>query len=92
MSSLRRTLVAFVLGLVATVPVAAQTGEGVDILLGKARSLEARGRMDLAAQNGIRVIMDIIINHAGDVFAYRLPGRHENDPRWDELKKLMNNN
>ena len=47
----------FVLALVATVLVAAQTGEGVDILLAKARSLEARGRMDLAAQNWNQVLL-----------------------------------
>src|SRR4029450_884328 len=35
----------------------AQRGEGVDILLGKARSLEARGRMDLAAQNWNQVVL-----------------------------------
>ena len=57
MSSLRRTVVPFVLAAVATVLVAAQGGEGVDILLGKARSLEARGRMDLAAQNWNQVLL-----------------------------------
>jgi cellulose synthase operon protein C len=35
----------------------AQTREGVDILLSKARSLEARGRMDLAAQNWNQVLL-----------------------------------
>jgi len=57
MTSLRRTLGPFVLAVVATVLVAAQSGEGVDILLGKARSLEARGRMDLAAQNWNQVLL-----------------------------------
>ena len=37
-------------------PLAAQTREGVDILLSKARSLEARGRMDLAARNWNQVL------------------------------------
>src|SRR5262249_49507545 len=36
---------------------AAQTRDGVDILLSKARSLEARGRMDLAAQNWSQVLL-----------------------------------
>ncbi|HET9363270.1 MAG TPA: hypothetical protein VFO58_26160, partial [Vicinamibacterales bacterium] len=36
---------------------AAQTRDGVDVLLGKARSLEARGRMDLAAQNWSQVLL-----------------------------------
>lgn len=45
-----------------------------------------------AHDNGIRVVLDVIFNHAGDVFAYR-PDRHETtdpatgrtflDPRWD---------
>src|SRR5438132_11242412 len=35
---------------------AAQT-QGVDILLSKARSLEARGRMDLAAQNWKQILL-----------------------------------
>ena len=57
MWSMRRTLVPLVFAVVATVLVAAQGGEGVDILLGKARSLEARGRMDLAAQNWNQVLL-----------------------------------
>src|SRR5215813_10454679 len=57
MTSLRRTLVPFVLAVGATALLAAQGGEGVDILLGKARSLEARGRMDLAAQNWNQVLL-----------------------------------
>jgi tetratricopeptide (TPR) repeat protein len=36
---------------------AAQTRDGVDVLLGKARSLEVRGRMDLAAQNWSQVLL-----------------------------------
>jgi tetratricopeptide (TPR) repeat protein len=35
----------------------AQTNEGVDILLSKARALEARGRMDLAARNWNQVLV-----------------------------------
>jgi hypothetical protein len=35
----------------------AQTADGVEILLSKARSLEARGRMDLAAQNWRQVLL-----------------------------------
>src|SRR5215510_13336671 len=57
MWSIRRTLVPFVFAVVATVLVAAQSGEGVDILLGKARSLEARGRIDLASQNWRQVLL-----------------------------------
>lgn len=57
MSSLKRLGVSLVLALVATTFVAGQGSEGVDILLGKARSLEARGRMDLAAQNWNQVLL-----------------------------------
>src|SRR5262245_36733416 len=57
MSSMRRTVVPFVFAIVASALLAAQSGEGVDILLGKARSLEARGRMDLAAQNWSQVLL-----------------------------------
>ena len=49
-------IVAFVLFSCAAVSVGAQT-QGVDILLSKARSLEARGRMDLAAQNWKQVLL-----------------------------------
>src|SRR5215831_14533358 len=35
----------------------AQTQEGVAILLGKARSLEARGRLDLASQNWRQILL-----------------------------------
>jgi cellulose synthase (UDP-forming) len=42
---------------VAASSVSAQTREGVDILLSKARSLEARGRMDLAARNWNQVLL-----------------------------------
>ena len=57
MSWMRRTVVPLMLAVVATALAAAQSGEGVDILLGKARSLEARGRMDLAAQNWNQVLL-----------------------------------
>src|SRR5215472_19236268 len=45
-----------VLVLLLAVSLAAQS-QGVDILLGKARSLDARGRMDLAAQNWKQVLL-----------------------------------
>src|SRR5215469_187181 len=46
-------ILAFVMG--ASAP--AETSGGVDILLAKARSLEARGRMDLAAENWHKVLL-----------------------------------
>lgn len=45
--------------------------------------------VDTAHRHGIRVILDIILNHAGDVFGYRFnpdrypDGRGGMDPRWD---------
>jgi len=48
---------ALVVALSAAVPARAQPKEGVGFLLGKARSLEARGRMDLAAQNWNQVLL-----------------------------------
>ena len=57
MTSIRCVALAAVLALTATTFLGAQRGEGVDILLGKARSLEARGRMDLAAQNWNQVLL-----------------------------------
>ena len=45
-----RTIATLAITVFVAVWLAAQT-QGVDILLSKARSLEARGRMDLAAQN-----------------------------------------
>src|SRR5437879_10937276 len=47
----------FVLTFVATAPATAQNQSGVEVLLGKARSLESRGRMDLAAQNWKQVLL-----------------------------------
>lgn len=41
----------------ATAPMPSQTKGGVDILLAKARSLELRGRTDLAAQNWHKVLL-----------------------------------
>src|SRR5689334_4300721 len=57
MSSWKRLGVSFVFAVAATTLVAAQSSEGVDVLLGKARSLEARGRLDLAAQNWNQVLL-----------------------------------
>jgi cellulose synthase (UDP-forming) len=48
---------ALALALASAAPAGAQPKEGVDVLLGKARSLEARGRMDLAAQNWKQVLL-----------------------------------
>jgi cellulose synthase (UDP-forming)/cellulose synthase operon protein B len=45
------------LSLLAAAPAGAQSKEGVDVLLGKARSLEARGRMDLAVQSWNQVLL-----------------------------------
>jgi tetratricopeptide (TPR) repeat protein len=47
----------FVLALVAAVPARPQTAGGVDALLAKARSLELRGRIDLAVQNWSKVLL-----------------------------------
>jgi glycosidase len=52
---------------------------------------DLRTLVNTAHQHGIRVILDIIVNHTGDTFAYD-PDRHETrrpdgstflDPRWD---------
>ena len=45
-----------ILAALVTAPVSSHAQSGVDILLSKARSLEARGQMDLAAQNWHRVL------------------------------------
>ncbi len=45
------------LGLTLSTSMSAQTRDGVGILLSKARSLEARGRMDLAAQSWNQVLL-----------------------------------
>src|SRR5262245_37664248 len=52
-----RVSLVVVLGCGATLDLGAQSREGVDLLLGKARSLEARGRMDLAVQNWQQVLL-----------------------------------
>jgi tetratricopeptide (TPR) repeat protein len=59
MTALKRSTLAAILLCAAAATVLAQTParEGIDILLGKARSLEARGRMDLAAQNWSQVLL-----------------------------------
>ena len=46
-----------ILAALVTAPVSLHAQSGVDILLSKARSLEARGQMDLAAQNWHRVLL-----------------------------------
>src|SRR5438094_4172476 len=56
MTRLIRIIVAFLITMFFAVWLAAQN-HGVDILLSKARSLEARGRMDLAAQNWKQVLL-----------------------------------
>ncbi len=45
------------IALAATAPAPSQAQDGVDILLAKARSLELRGRTDLAAQNWHKVLL-----------------------------------
>src|SRR6266496_2131952 len=57
MNRFMRFSMALVLAISAVVSVAGQSKEGVEILLSKARSLEARGRMDLAAQNWNQVLL-----------------------------------
>src|SRR5215468_5813394 len=52
-----RLVLLFVITLGIFLPAGTQTQEGVNILLGKARSLEARGRIDLAAQNWQQVLL-----------------------------------
>lgn len=54
---------------------------------------ELRALVDTAHQHGIYVILDVVLNHTGDVFAYdpdrhwtqdRDSGRWFLDPRWDQ--------
>src|SRR5215468_11665747 len=52
-----RLVLLFVITLGIFLPAGTQTQEGVNILLGKARSLEARGRIDLASQNWQQVLL-----------------------------------
>src|SRR5436190_13380323 len=56
MTQFIRLTATFLLILVVSVSLAAQT-QGIDILLSKARSLEARGRTDLAAKNWKQVLI-----------------------------------
>src|SRR6266496_3311832 len=51
-----RIIAAFLITMLVALPLVAQT-QGLDLLLSKARSLEARGRMDLAAQNWQQVLL-----------------------------------
>lgn len=47
---------------------------------------DLRDLVATAHANGIYVILDVILNHAGPVFSYaadRYPGDHGMDPRWD---------
>jgi glycosidase len=47
---------------------------------------DLREMVAVAHEHGIRVILDIILNHAGNVFSYepdRYPTDHGFDPRWD---------
>jgi cellulose synthase operon protein C len=57
MTTLIRPILSAALLIATCSAVPAQSREGVDILLSKARSLEARGRMDLAAQNWNQVLL-----------------------------------
>jgi tetratricopeptide (TPR) repeat protein len=52
-----RPWLSLALALAVIAPLPAQTREGVDILLSRARSLEARGRTDLAAQSWNQVLL-----------------------------------
>ena len=56
MTRFTRTLAILLMAIFVAISAAAQT-QGIDILLSKARSLEARGRMDLAAQNWHQVLL-----------------------------------
>src|SRR5260221_8604877 len=52
-----RLSVFILLGLTIASSISAQTKDGIEILLSKARSLEARGRMDLAVQSWNQVLL-----------------------------------
>jgi tetratricopeptide (TPR) repeat protein len=52
-----RVLFLLMLALIGAASMTSQTQDGVDILLAKARSLEARGRIDLAAENWHKVLL-----------------------------------
>src|SRR5215510_16292340 len=57
MAMKRGMALAVLLAICLSLTLGAQSKEGVDVLLGKARSLEARGRMDLAAQSWNQVLL-----------------------------------
>jgi tetratricopeptide (TPR) repeat protein len=57
MTKLIRIHLLLLLAFVVAAPAPSQAPGGVDILLGKARSLEARGRGDLAADNWRKVLL-----------------------------------
>lgn len=57
MTYLTRYFLPLVLTLAVTIPASPQMQGGVDVLLAKARSLELRGRVDLAAQNWQKVLL-----------------------------------
>jgi glycosidase len=44
---------------------------------------DLRTMVAVAHDHGIRVILDLILNHTGDVFAYDPSDRGGADPRWD---------
>jgi glycosidase len=45
---------------------------------------ELRGLVDEAHARGIYVIMDIVLHHAGDVFAYQVDGSEASAARWSD--------
>src|SRR5579863_7295788 len=80
------------LSLLVTASAPSQTAGGVDILLAKARSLEARGRIDLAAQNWRKVLL-VDPNQAealaGLARNAKENGRQEEERSWlDRLRKV----
>src|ERR1700739_792415 len=56
-SKIIRLYLLFLLALFGAATAPSQAQGGIDILLAKARSLEMRGRMDLAAQNWQKVLL-----------------------------------
>ena len=69
MTRLIRLFAFAVLMVLQAASLAAQDQGGVDILLSKARSLESRGRMDLAAQNWKQVLL-VNPNQLRDFFQF----------------------
>jgi len=65
-----RIIAAFLITMLVALPLVAQT-QGLDILLSKTRSLEARGRMDLAAQNWKQVLLQNAISMAIIAYMFR---------------------